>query len=214
TGSDDLRPHTRRGATVRRHRGREGRTGQPRQAGHPCAAHLALRYPHIDVWGGCCGTWETHLDQIALNVQQARTRPLSERSPRGARRFEALAGRTSHRRDCPPRRRFGSARHLQRRRQKLMAALSDFGRLAGDRLIQGVGVGAVDRARRRAALGRLAPGPPRSHDHAGSWYDTFPLTSGRSHVRDEPGCRPNREDPRRQAANEQDYRPTTGANGC
>jgi len=30
---------------------------------------LAARYPHIDIWGGCCGTWETHLDAIARNVR-------------------------------------------------------------------------------------------------------------------------------------------------
>jgi S-methylmethionine-dependent homocysteine/selenocysteine methylase len=29
---------------------------------------LARRYPHIDIWGGCCGTWDTHLDEIARNV--------------------------------------------------------------------------------------------------------------------------------------------------
>ena len=33
---------------------------------------LARRYPHIDVWGGCCGTWDTHLDEIARNVRAAR----------------------------------------------------------------------------------------------------------------------------------------------
>lgn len=33
---------------------------------------LARRYPHIDVWGGCCGTWETHLDAIAKNVAAIR----------------------------------------------------------------------------------------------------------------------------------------------
>jgi S-methylmethionine-dependent homocysteine/selenocysteine methylase len=32
---------------------------------------LARQYPHIDLWGGCCGTWETHLDEIARNVRQA-----------------------------------------------------------------------------------------------------------------------------------------------
>lgn len=30
---------------------------------------LARRYPHMDVWGGCCGTWETDLDEIARNVR-------------------------------------------------------------------------------------------------------------------------------------------------
>jgi homocysteine S-methyltransferase len=33
---------------------------------------LARQYPHIDMWGGCCGTWETHLDAIARNVHRAR----------------------------------------------------------------------------------------------------------------------------------------------
>lgn len=32
---------------------------------------LASRYPHIDVWGGCCGTWDTHLEQIARQVKLA-----------------------------------------------------------------------------------------------------------------------------------------------
>jgi homocysteine S-methyltransferase len=29
---------------------------------------LARRYPHMDIWGGCCGTWDVHLDEIAKNV--------------------------------------------------------------------------------------------------------------------------------------------------
>jgi homocysteine S-methyltransferase len=33
---------------------------------------LARRYPQIDMWGGCCGTWETHLREIARNVAAAR----------------------------------------------------------------------------------------------------------------------------------------------
>ena len=33
---------------------------------------LARQHPHIDMWGGCCGTWETHLDEIARNVCAAR----------------------------------------------------------------------------------------------------------------------------------------------
>jgi len=32
---------------------------------------LARRFPHIDVWGGCCGTWDTHLDEITNNVSAA-----------------------------------------------------------------------------------------------------------------------------------------------
>jgi homocysteine S-methyltransferase len=33
---------------------------------------LARQYPHIDMWGGCCGTWETHLEEIARNVHTVR----------------------------------------------------------------------------------------------------------------------------------------------
>jgi homocysteine S-methyltransferase len=33
---------------------------------------LAALNPHVDVWGGCCGTWETHLDRIAGAVRAAR----------------------------------------------------------------------------------------------------------------------------------------------
>ncbi len=33
---------------------------------------LARDYPHVDVWGGCCGTWDQHLDAIAQNVTQVR----------------------------------------------------------------------------------------------------------------------------------------------
>lgn len=29
---------------------------------------IAQQYPHLDIWGGCCGTWEAHLDEIARNV--------------------------------------------------------------------------------------------------------------------------------------------------
>ncbi|MES1199100.1 MAG: homocysteine S-methyltransferase family protein [Pseudomonadota bacterium] len=34
---------------------------------------LARRYPHIDIWGGCCGTWDSHLNEIARHVRAART---------------------------------------------------------------------------------------------------------------------------------------------
>lgn len=34
---------------------------------------LGKRYAHIDIWGGCCGTWEKHLEQIARRVKQIRT---------------------------------------------------------------------------------------------------------------------------------------------
>jgi len=33
---------------------------------------LARRHPHIDIWGGCCGTWDVHLREIAENVIAAR----------------------------------------------------------------------------------------------------------------------------------------------
>jgi homocysteine S-methyltransferase len=33
---------------------------------------LAGRYQHLDIWGGCCGTWDDHLDQIARSVRHAR----------------------------------------------------------------------------------------------------------------------------------------------
>nr|WP_231737168.1 hypothetical protein [Sphingopyxis sp. A083] len=31
---------------------------------------LARRYPHIDIFGSCCGTWAPHLDEMARNVRQ------------------------------------------------------------------------------------------------------------------------------------------------
>jgi homocysteine S-methyltransferase len=43
--------------------------GDPAELGRQMGA-LARRYPHIDIWGGCCGTWETHLDEIARNVRE------------------------------------------------------------------------------------------------------------------------------------------------
>ncbi len=45
--------------------------GDPAQLGELMGG-LARQYPHIDMWGGCCGTWETHLDEIAHNVHAAR----------------------------------------------------------------------------------------------------------------------------------------------
>jgi S-methylmethionine-dependent homocysteine/selenocysteine methylase len=41
--------------------------GDPVELGELCG-DLARRYPHMDVWGGCCGTWSRHLDEIARNV--------------------------------------------------------------------------------------------------------------------------------------------------
>lgn len=45
--------------------------GDPAELGSQMGA-LAHRYPQVDIWGGCCGTWDTHLDQIALRVREAR----------------------------------------------------------------------------------------------------------------------------------------------
>ena len=45
--------------------------GDPVELGR-LMGELAARYPHIDVWGGCCGTWDTHLEQIARQVKLAR----------------------------------------------------------------------------------------------------------------------------------------------
>ena len=47
------------------------------EAGDPPAlaelmGRLALQYPHLDIWGGCCGTWDTHLDEIARQVTHQR----------------------------------------------------------------------------------------------------------------------------------------------
>ena len=41
--------------------------GDPVELGRQCGS-LAKRYPHMDIWGGCCGTWDTHLEEIAKNV--------------------------------------------------------------------------------------------------------------------------------------------------
>ena len=41
--------------------------GDPVELGQQCG-DLARRYPHMDIWGGCCGTWDNHLDEIAKNI--------------------------------------------------------------------------------------------------------------------------------------------------
>jgi homocysteine S-methyltransferase len=46
-------------------------SGDPAQLGELMGG-LARQHPHIDMWGGCCGTWDTHLDEIARNVSAAR----------------------------------------------------------------------------------------------------------------------------------------------
>lgn len=47
--------------------------GDPEQLGSQMAA-LAARYPHANVWGGCCGTDGRHIGQITRQVQAVRTR--------------------------------------------------------------------------------------------------------------------------------------------
>jgi S-methylmethionine-dependent homocysteine/selenocysteine methylase len=45
--------------------------GDPEELGEQMGA-LAKRYPHMDIWGGCCGTWDSHLKEIARNVAAVR----------------------------------------------------------------------------------------------------------------------------------------------
>lgn len=47
--------------------------GDPVQLGE-LMGELAGQHPHVDIWGGCCGTWDTHLDQIAAQVGDVRRR--------------------------------------------------------------------------------------------------------------------------------------------
>ncbi len=42
-------------------------SGDPVDLGHRMG-EIAQQHLHIDIWGGCCGTWDTHLDEIARNV--------------------------------------------------------------------------------------------------------------------------------------------------
>ncbi|HWG84802.1 MAG TPA: homocysteine S-methyltransferase family protein [Deinococcales bacterium] len=46
-------------------------SGDPENLGRLMGG-LAARFPHVDIWGGCCGTWDTHLDSIAGAVSAAR----------------------------------------------------------------------------------------------------------------------------------------------
>jgi S-methylmethionine-dependent homocysteine/selenocysteine methylase len=46
-------------------------SGDPTELGTHMGT-LARRYPHLDIWGGCCGTWDAHLDETARNVRTAR----------------------------------------------------------------------------------------------------------------------------------------------
>ena len=46
--------------------------GDPEELGRSMG-DLATRYPNVDIWGGCCGTWDKHFDRIAHYVQSARS---------------------------------------------------------------------------------------------------------------------------------------------
>jgi len=46
-------------------------SGDPVELGAQMGA-IAERLPHLDVWGGCCGTWAPHLCEIARNVGTGR----------------------------------------------------------------------------------------------------------------------------------------------
>ncbi len=46
--------------------------GDPVELGQQMA-DMAARFPHINVWGGCCGTDSAHIDQIARAVLNARS---------------------------------------------------------------------------------------------------------------------------------------------
>jgi S-methylmethionine-dependent homocysteine/selenocysteine methylase len=46
-------------------------SGDPVDLGRRMGA-IAKQYPHLDIWGGCCGTWDTHLDEIARSVVESR----------------------------------------------------------------------------------------------------------------------------------------------
>lgn len=42
--------------------------GDPEELGR-MMGDLARRYPQIDIWGGCCGTWDRHTDAIARGLR-------------------------------------------------------------------------------------------------------------------------------------------------
>jgi homocysteine S-methyltransferase len=63
--------------------------GDPVELGRLMGA-LARRYRHMDVWGGCCGTCDVHLDEIARNLVAARRRPADE--PAGSKAEAAALG--------------------------------------------------------------------------------------------------------------------------
>ncbi len=51
--------------------------GDPKELGSQMAG-LAVRFPHINVWGGCCGTDSRHIGQIARQVGELRRAKAAE----------------------------------------------------------------------------------------------------------------------------------------
>lgn len=49
--------------------------GDPEELGQ-MMGDLARRLPQVDIWGGCCGTWDKHFDRIAHYVAEARKEPV------------------------------------------------------------------------------------------------------------------------------------------
>lgn len=47
-------------------------SGDPEDLGRRMG-EIAARHRHLDIWGGCCGTWDAHLDQMAGRVREARS---------------------------------------------------------------------------------------------------------------------------------------------
>ncbi len=45
--------------------------GDPEELGE-MLGDLAARLPDVDIWGGCCGTWDKHFGPIARHVRKAR----------------------------------------------------------------------------------------------------------------------------------------------
>ena len=50
--------------------------GDPEELGQ-MMGDLARRYQEIDIWGGCCGTWDKHFDRIAHYVGSVRREAVS-----------------------------------------------------------------------------------------------------------------------------------------
>ncbi len=75
--------------------------GDPIELGRQMG-ELAARFPHINVWGGCCGTDHVHVEEICGSVAAARASAASRPATRGSGsdvdpdRRSALASETDH----------------------------------------------------------------------------------------------------------------------